>query len=164
MDHKYEMNRLLPYCSYRALGTSSDSNFACMDPGPWLTHADSRLLQGSFYPASQTRSLNQDFGDLFCRSQIRCSWREKYRTLIVPHAGYDYSGVVAASGYKSIPKDATYKNIFIIASSHREQFSGASVYSAGNYITPLGEAKVNREIANALIENNKEHHLLSKGT
>ena len=65
-------------------------------------------------------------------------------------------GMVAASGYKSIPKDALYSNIFIIASSHRESFNGASVYSAGNYLTPLGEVKVNKEIAESLIEENKD--------
>jgi len=78
----------------------------------------------------------------------------KVQTLIVPHAGYDYSGIVAASGYKTIAGDSHYENIFIIASSHREQFNGVSIYSAGNYLTPLGEAKVNREVAQALINGN----------
>jgi AmmeMemoRadiSam system protein B/AmmeMemoRadiSam system protein A len=105
---------------------------------------------GTFYPDSP-QELKADLEKYFAQAKP-AEMEGRVRTLIVPHAGYDYSGVVAASGYKSIPKDAQYKNIFIIASSHREQFKGASVYAAGNYITPLGEVSVNREIANQLID------------
>jgi len=108
---------------------------------------------GTFYPASPDQ-LQDDLDGYFAKASP-AELEGRIRTLIVPHAGYDYSGVVAASGYKSIPRDAQYKNIFLIASSHREQFKGASVYAAGNYITPLGEAKVNRDIARQLIETEK---------
>jgi AmmeMemoRadiSam system protein B/AmmeMemoRadiSam system protein A len=115
---------------------------------------------GTFYPASP-RALQDDLDKYFAEAEA-ARLDGRVRTLIVPHAGYDYSGVVAASGYKSIPKDEQYKNIFIIASSHREQFNGASVYVAGNYITPLGEALVNREIASQLIEAEKTIKYLPK--
>ena len=104
---------------------------------------------GSFYPATE-KQLLADL-DAYFKQAKAIGTEGKVRTLIVPHAGYDYSAVVAASGYKSIPKETKYDNIFIITSSHKEQFEGASVYSAGNYLTPLGEAKVNRELARQLI-------------
>lgn len=105
---------------------------------------------GSFYPASK-HSLESQLQRLFNgASAVQADG--KVQTLIVPHAGYDYSGLVAASGYKSIPADTPYENIFIIASSHREQFKGFSIYPAGNYITPLGKAKVNSEIASTLTD------------
>ena len=105
---------------------------------------------GSFYPASK-HALESQLQRLFnASSAIQADG--KVQTLIVPHAGYDYSGLVAASGYKSIPADTPYENIFIIASSHREQFNGFSIYPAGNYITPLGKAKVNSEIASTLTD------------
>ncbi len=107
---------------------------------------------GSFYPA-QKPALESQLGSLFSEA-IPIDAGGIVQTLIVPHAGYDYSGIVAASGYKSIPSDARYDNIFIIASSRREQFSGVSVYAAGDYLTPLGRAKVNRELAQALIQGN----------
>ena len=72
---------------------------------------------GTFYPASP-RALQDDLDKYFAEAKP-ARLEGRVRTLIVPHAGYDYSGVVAASGYKSIPKDAQYKNIFIIDSSHR---------------------------------------------
>ncbi len=110
-------------------------------------------VAGSFYPAGK-QALELSLKKLFSEAQPAVL-EGHIQTLIVPHAGYPYSGMVAASGYKSIPKDAKYKNIFIIASSHRTQFEGASVYAIGNYMTPLGEAIVNQEIANALIEKNR---------
>ncbi|HER07481.1 MAG TPA: AmmeMemoRadiSam system protein B [Bacteroides sp.] len=110
-------------------------------------------VAGSFYPADR-EALLANLRQLFEEAPV-VELKGKVQQLLVPHAGYPYSGLVAAAGYKSIPGDATYKNIFIIASSHREQYQGASVYSVGNYLTPLGEARVNREIATALIEGNK---------
>jgi len=110
-------------------------------------------VAGAFYPAGK-QALELKLERLFSEAEPR-NPDGRIRSLIVPHAGYDYSGVVAASAYKSIPADAEYNNVFIIASSHRELFSGASVYSVGNYLTPLGEARVNRQIANELINNNK---------
>jgi len=107
---------------------------------------------GSFYPA-QRSALESQLQALFLEARALESYGS-VQTIIVPHAGYEYSGIVAASGYKSIPADASYDNIFIIASSHREHFKGVSVYSAGNYLTPLGEAKVNRDLAQALIKRN----------
>ncbi len=107
---------------------------------------------GTFYPA-QRSALESQLQALFTAA-LPIETAGPVQTLIVPHAGYDYSGIVAASGYKTIPADAHYDNIFIIATSHREQFKGVSVYSAGNYITPLGEAQVNRELAQTLIDRN----------
>jgi len=111
-------------------------------------------VAGSFYPGSKV-ALESSLRSLFSEAQP-ASLEWKIQSLILPHAGYPYSGLVAASGYKSIPKDAKYQNIFIIASSHREHFKGASVYSVGNYITPLGEARVNRDIANQLINSHDD--------
>lgn len=67
------------------------------------------------------------------------------RALIVPHAGFVYSGQTAAAGYASIPSDAVYDNIFLIGVSHRYAFEGAAVFTSGNLVTPLGTLKVNRE-------------------
>ena len=113
---------------------------------------------GSFYPA-QKSALEARLQSLFAAAKP-IEIEGKVQTLIVPHAGYDYSGIVAASGYKTIAGDTHYENIFIIASSHREQFNGVSNYSAGNYVTPLGEAKVNREVAQALIKGNSNFKYL----
>ena len=108
---------------------------------------------GSFYAGTRP-ALESQLKELFSRA-VEKELEGRPRCLIVPHAGYSYSGIVAASGYKSIPGNAGYKNIFIIASSHREYFKGASVYSQGDYLTPLGKARVNRSLASKLIAENR---------
>lgn len=110
------------------------------------------VVAGSFYPAGR-QALESLLQELFEQAKS-VELEGRIQSLIVPHAGYAYSGLVAASGYGSISSDAKYKNIFIIASSHRVSFSGASVYAAGDYITPLGTVSVNRKITDALIRDN----------
>ena len=73
--------------------------------------------------------------------------------IIVPHAGYYFSGSVAAAAYMSIPKDKAYKRIFLLGPSHHEWLDGASVNTAFDYYsTPLGNVKVDVETALRLVE------------
>jgi MEMO1 family protein len=111
------------------------------------------VVAGSFYP-SDKENLTKDLSRLFgtCKKSPG-TWN--VRAIISPHAGYVYSGKIAAAAFSSVPKNKIYKNIFIIASSHIMAFDGASVYNSGDYYTPLGVIKVNREIAYDLISNNK---------
>ncbi len=74
--------------------------------------------------------------------------------IICPHAGYVFSGDVAASSFNQIEKKH-YKNIFVIGSSHHALYDGASIYDEGDFITPLGKVKVDRELARSLIKSNK---------
>lgn len=108
---------------------------------------------GRFYSADK-ETLKKDISQLFndCKKTIENS---EVRAIIVPHAGYVYSGKTAAAGFLVTPKNASYKNIFIIGSSHVDSFDGASVYNTGDYITPLGKAIVNHEIADKLKADNK---------
>ena len=68
--------------------------------------------------------------------------------LIVPHAGYYFSGNVAASAYMTLNPKRPYKRIFLLGPSHHEWLDGASVNTeADYYATPLGKVKVDRETA-----------------
>lgn len=64
------------------------------------------------------------------------------RGLILPHAGYIYSGRVAAAGISLIEPNSGFKRIFLIGSSHRMGFDGASIYRGTAFRTPLGEVPV----------------------
>ena len=71
--------------------------------------------------------------------------------LIVPHAGYYFSGNVAASAYMTLDPRKPYKRIFLLGPSHHEWLDGASVNTeADYYATPLGQVKVDHETAVAL--------------
>ncbi len=111
------------------------------------------VAAGRFYPADK-EILTKDLSWLFenCK-KTPGNWI--VRAIISPHAGYMFSGKIAAAAFSIIPKSTIYKNIFIIGSSHVMYFEGASVYNTGDFITPLGKVKVNREIADKLILNNK---------
>jgi len=69
--------------------------------------------------------------------------------LIAPHAGYVYSGQVAANAYKLI-RGNKYDVVVVIGPSHRVSFNGVSVFSSGGYETPLGVVPVAEEFAQKL--------------
>lgn len=101
-------------------------------------------VAGSFYPANET-ILREELKSMFAQAVQKKT--DHVRAIIVPHAGYVYSGKVAASAYSQIERDAHFDNIFIIASSHHFANNIISTYPLGNYKTPLGDAVVNTEIA-----------------
>ncbi|MFN8206446.1 MAG: AmmeMemoRadiSam system protein B [Bacteroidales bacterium] len=109
-------------------------------------------VAGSFYPSSPAELKS------FIRSAslagVQRSSNLLVRALIVPHAGYVFSGGVAASAYNQLDDSTIYKRIFIIGSSHRAAFEGASVFCHGNYSTPLGIVKVDLETSRQLVEEN----------
>ena len=71
--------------------------------------------------------------------------------LIVPHAGYVFSGAVAAGGFKQLA-GVNYDVAVIIAADHRPPVSKPiSVWASGGFETPLGVVPVNRDLAHALI-------------
>ena len=73
--------------------------------------------------------------------------------LIVPHAGYYFSGNVATSAYTQLNPKKPYKRIFLLGPSHHEWLNGASVNSEVDYYaTPLGNVPVDREVVHQLIE------------
>ncbi len=109
-------------------------------------------VAGQFYPADSA-VLRKMIKGLF--EKALPSKPGDVLAIISPHAGYVYSGEVAATSFNRIDPDKKYDNIFIIASSHRAYYQGASIYSAGNYETPLGEVRVNIDLANKLISENK---------
>jgi AmmeMemoRadiSam system protein B/AmmeMemoRadiSam system protein A len=71
--------------------------------------------------------------------------------LIVPHAGYAYSGQVAAVGFRQL-EGAEYDVAIIIASDHQPPLSSPiSVWSEGGFETPLGTVAVDAGLAQALV-------------
>ena len=105
---------------------------------------------GRFYDGNPQRLSHEV--DSFLALHAQDQQYDHVAALIVPHAGYYFSGNVAAAAYMSLPKDQHYKRIFLLGPSHHEWLDGASVNSeADYYATPLGQVKVDRETAQALI-------------
>ena len=102
-----------------------------------------------FYDGNAQR-LSQEV-DSFLTLHRGSADSRRVAALIVPHAGYYYSGNVAASAYMALNPKLPYKRIFLLGPSHHEWLDGASVNTeADYYATPLGNVKVDRETAKAL--------------
>lgn len=105
------------------------------------------VVAGQFYPSDPTR-LREDISDYLSRVDIDRGGLDIV-ALVVPHAGYIYSGPVAAFAYRQVAgKD--YDLVAVIAPSHRQGFGFSSVFGGRCYETPLGEVPVDREVAGEL--------------
>jgi len=82
--------------------------------------------------------------------------------LVSPHAGYVYSGPVAAWSYKQIEGNS-YEVVVVIAPSHFQHFSGASIYSGKYYETPLGKIPIHQDLAKKLAEASPDIKLSTAG-
>ncbi|WP_010663136.1 AmmeMemoRadiSam system protein B [Marinilabilia salmonicolor] len=107
-------------------------------------------VAGMFYE-DDASLLHGHLKELFSRAKPRDT-NDEVAAIIVPHAGYVYSGKIAASGFNQIPEDAKIERIFLIGSSHRVAFDGAAVYMQGDFMTPFGPVEVDADVAGELVE------------
>lgn len=99
-------------------------------------------VAGTFYPADrrQLKAMIQGF------LQNSDGSGPMPKAIIAPHAGYIYSGPVAASVYRRLqPGRSTLTRVVLIGPSHRVGFRGLAVSSADSFATPLGEIPLDRD-------------------
>ncbi|MEO0210292.1 MAG: AmmeMemoRadiSam system protein B [candidate division WOR-3 bacterium] len=102
------------------------------------------VLAGSFYPAS-----GQEIKEMFEAWAPERKPMHGLCGLILPHAGYIYSGRVAALGYSLIPKETS--RLILLGPSHHYPLRGIAVWNEGVWETPLGDVGIDYEVADALI-------------
>ena len=106
--------------------------------------------QANRFYTGDARELSEEV-DSFLALHSGDAKYQNVAAVIVPHAGYYFSGNVAASAYMAIDVKKPYKRIFLLGPSHHEWLDGASVNTeADYYATPLGNVKVDHETAVAL--------------
>ena len=100
------------------------------------------------------------------KSQLRVMLREKNAAatkpsaIIVPHAGFDHSGEIAAHGYAAIaPFAEQYSQVVVLGPSHRYPVQGCVVPSHDGFITPLGKITVNQELCLSLVKSGLAENL-----
>jgi hypothetical protein len=106
-------------------------------------------VAGAFYPADADALTGQIRG--FLKAVPSRSLSGSIQAIIVPHAGYVYSGQVAAHAYKLL-QGIQYDTVIVIAPSHRYSFRGAAVYPKGAYQIPLGLVPVDTDLAQKLMQ------------
>lgn len=108
------------------------------------------VVSGSFYPETEEeiKRYIEHFNSNFT---IENELQIDVKALIVPHAGYIYSGFTANLAY-NISSKKQFENIVVIGPSHRHYLKGASIADFKEYETPLGNIEINQE----MIKNLKE--------
>lgn len=111
------------------------------------------VVAGTFYPSKKDEiiKLIKDFNSKFKLKKLAL----EPKAIIVPHAGYIYSGFTANLAYNIASKNQEYKRVVVIGPSHKLYFKKASVCLKHKYETPLGDINIDLDYANKLIKNYK---------
>ncbi len=117
-------------------------------------------VAGSFYPGDPS-SLAKMIAGMMAKTS-KPDIPGEVVALIVPHAGYIYSGPVASHAFKAI-QGYEYKDVIVISPCHVEAFSGAAVYSGDAYRTPFGDIKINHELSGKIAGSSEYVELSDKG-
>ena len=107
------------------------------------------VVSGSFYPDKKEELLK--YINQFNSFKTNNETFENIKAIIVPHAGYIYSGFTANLAYK-LASNKKIKRVIVIGLSHRVYLKGASVAIYDEYETPLGNLKMDKEFSQNLID------------
>lgn len=123
------------------------------------------VVAGSFYAANR-QSLEAQIKNCFLHEigpgVLPASAQEKERKImgiIVPHAGFMYSGPVAAHSYLKLSFEKTPRTIIILGPNHRGLGGEVSLMSSGQWQTPLGTIEIDQSIANEIIAHDEKRIL-----
>lgn len=108
-------------------------------------------VAGSFYPARsvELERYFEQFGAMYDEDNILPKIRS--RVVIVPHAGYIYSGYTANVAYRVLQQSGV-KKFVVIGPSHRVAFLGLSLCDFDSYETPFGDIEADRDMVQKLKE------------
>ncbi len=107
-------------------------------------------VAGAFYPADP-RTLDFDVRLYLANADV-VDVGFPVRILIVPHAGYVYSGPVAATGYRLLASREDLRRIVMFGPSHYVWFPGLALPEADLLETPLGTVSVDRAAADLVAQ------------
>lgn len=117
-------------------------------------------VAGSFYPAESV-VLERDLS-LFLENSPEVNPSRTVRSIIVPHAGYMFSGGVAARAYRQVFSHQ-YDFSIILAPSHYESFDFVSIYPGKAFATPLGEVSIEKNIVDEFVAQDSVFRLSEMG-
>jgi AmmeMemoRadiSam system protein B/AmmeMemoRadiSam system protein A len=107
-------------------------------------------LAGSWYPKGEVQARQALTG--YFEAAVGAP-PDAVAALIVPHAGWRFSGATAAHAYKTV-FGASYDRVILLAPSHKVALGGQAVVTdAAGYATPLGEVSLDRDGAALLLKN-----------
>ena len=126
--------------------------FLCSCSNSYSEDVRKPAVAGMFYPGNKEELAGKV--DDFLANVKKSDIKGRVFAIIVPHAGYEYSGQIAAYSFKQL-EGTDFKKIIIISPSHYVSFDGMSVYNKGAFETPLGIIKIDKELADKIMAKDK---------
>lgn len=120
---------------------------------------------GSFYPYKRDEligEIERNFIKGFGRIPVTKTGMGSIKGIVVPHAGYIYSGYVAAAAYGEMAESGFPKKFIIIGPNHTGYGAPVSIMSSGIWETPLGEIKISddaKKLVKGIIYDDEIAHL-----
>jgi len=130
---------------------------ACRSDTPKVRPAG---VAGSFYPGDPN-VLTQTIDNLLAHNTVP-QVQGPLVALICPHAGYDFTGPVAAACFAQL-KGRKYTRVVVIAPSHYVNFPFSSIYDGDAYATPLGNVPVDKDFRARLAKLNSSIKISDRG-
>lgn len=110
-----------------------------------MHHIRPPAVAGTFYPGDHIRLQQMVTGFLEMAAPPAPSLPAP-KALIVPHAGFIYSGPIAASAYVTLTVPAAISRVILIGPAHTLFIRGLAAPSSDAFATPLGEVPIDREM------------------
>ena len=107
------------------------------------------VVEGTFYQSDPVK-LTQQF-DTFFSNAPKVTITGKILGMVVPHAGYIYSGFTASVAYNML-RGNEIKDVVIISPSHREYFKAVTIFDGLGYSTLFGNIDINQNIKEELLK------------
>jgi AmmeMemoRadiSam system protein B len=108
------------------------------------------VVAGQFYPGSRASCISMI--EQCLPAEPSPVVPEKIIAGLVPHAGWAYSGAVAARVFAAIHAQSAPDTFVLISAMHRWGASRPAIYARGSWSTPLGEIEVDEDLAEALLQ------------
>jgi MEMO1 family protein len=108
------------------------------------------MYAGAFYESSAS-SCRHHVDRLLEAADLPSGLPLKLHGGLVPHAGWTYSGAVAARTFKALAQAGPMETVVLFGADHRGAAARGEVFDSGLWRTPLGEVRVDEELASAVL-------------
>lgn len=117
-------------------------------------------VKGMFYDDDPEHLKNQI--DSFFSKSLAIINPKSVLGLVIPHAGYVYSGQIAAKGIYHL-KNYSFERAIVIGPSHYEYFDGAAIYDGDAFETTFGEIYIDKDFVDQIVKNSTRVFKSNKG-
>ncbi len=111
------------------------------------------IVAGQFYPGRRADCVDE-INECLNEATFSVSLPDYVAAGIVPHAGWTFSGLLAAMVFSAVKQRHENVDTFVIFGAAHGYFGSPAVYDKGGWATPLGEAAIDEDLAEAILNSN----------